>query len=50
MPVKLYLFDVFKHLIYNALQIEVELAGIEPASKRGSNMLSTCLSPDLVFE
>ena len=28
----------------------VELAGIEPASKRGSNMLSTCLSPDLIFE
>ena len=28
----------------------VELAGIEPASKRGSHMLSTCLSPDLVFE
>ena len=27
----------------------VELAGVEPASKRGSNMLSTCLSPDLVF-
>ena len=29
---------------------EVELAGVEPASKRGSNMLSTCLSPDLIFE
>ena len=29
---------------------QVELAGIEPASKRGSNMPSTCLSPDLVFE
>jgi len=28
----------------------VELAGIEPASKRGSNMLSTCLSPDFIFE
>lgn len=28
----------------------VELAGIEPASKRGSNMPSTCLSPDLIFE
>lgn len=28
----------------------VELAGVEPASKRGSNMLSTCLSPDLIFE
>jgi len=28
----------------------VELRGIEPLSKRGSNMPSTCLSPDLVFE
>jgi len=29
---------------------KVELAGVEPASKRGSNKLSTCLSPDLFFE
>ncbi len=30
--------------------LKVELAGVEPASKRGSNKISTCLSPDLVFE
>ena len=40
-----------KFLIYRIFySFEVELAGIEPASKRGSNMLSTCLSPDLIFE
>jgi hypothetical protein len=28
-----------------SLNINVELAGVEPASKRGSHKLSTCLSP-----
>ena len=27
----------------------VELTGVEPVSKQGSNMLSTCLSSPLVF-
>ncbi len=31
-------------LIYSAFQNFVELAGVEPASKRGSHMVSTCLS------
>jgi len=33
-------------LIYSVL---VELTGVEPVSKQGSNMLSTCLSSPLVF-
>jgi len=41
---------VFTGVCYDLLSEKVELAGIEPASKRGSNMLSTCLSPDLIFE
>ena len=41
---------VFTGVCYDLLSEKVELAGIEPASKRGSNMPSTCLSPDLVFE
>ena len=28
-----------------SLNFQVELAGVEPASKRGSHKLSTCLSP-----
>lgn len=28
----------------------VELEGIEPSSKQGSNKLSTCLSPTSIFE
>ena len=28
----------------------VDLEGVEPSSKRGSHMLSTCLSLPLVFE
>ena len=31
----------FRHMILKY----VELAGVEPASKRGSHMVSTCLSP-----
>ena len=41
---------VFTGVCFEMLFEKVELAGIEPASKRGSNMLSTCLSPDLIFE
>jgi len=41
---------VFTGVCFDLLSEKVELAGIEPASKRGSNMLSTCLSPDLIFE
>ena len=32
-----------------SLSPQVELTGVEPVSKRGSNMLSTCLSSPLVF-
>ena len=41
---------IFTGVCFDLLFEKVELAGVEPASKRGSNMLSTCLSPDLVFE
>jgi len=41
---------IFTGVCFDVHFEKVELAGIEPASKRGSNMLSTCLSPDLIFE
>ena len=40
-----------KSLIFSDLIIlNVDLEGVEPSSKRGSHMLSTCLSLPLVFE
>ena len=34
----------YKTFIINGLQKFVELEGLEPSSKRGSNLLSTCLA------
>jgi len=36
--------------LYSYFDHQVELAGIEPASKQGSLRLSTCLSYDWIFD
>ena len=36
--------------IFSFSSLWVELEGIEPSSKRGNNMFSTCLSPTWIFE
>ncbi len=44
-----HLVHFYNSLIFNNFFLLVELEGVEPSSKQGTNTLSTCLSPPSVF-